>query len=184
MSSTYEHTPDAGWRDILRGPYAATSAVLAAGITLHAVNLTLSATMLPSIVHEIGGQHLYAWNATLATLAAILSAAVTGKILRRTGPQLGFGLSGLIFAIGSLIAALAVSMPMLLVGRLIQGAGGGMLFTLCYAMIVLIYPEHLWSRAMALLSGTWGITMLFGPAIGGIFAEYACGAWGLASCYR
>ncbi|MFY0624479.1 MAG: MFS transporter [Pelagimonas sp.] len=171
MSATYEHTPEAGWRDILRGDFAATSAVLAAGITLHAINLTLSATMLPSIVAKIGGQHLYAWNATLATLAAILSAAVTGNLMRRTGPRLGFALSGLIFASGSLIAALAITMPMLLLGRIIQGAGGGILFTLCYSMIVLIYPERLWSRAMALLSGTWGITMLFGPAVGGVFAE-------------
>jgi predicted MFS family arabinose efflux permease len=62
-------------------------------------------------------------------------------------------------------------MPVLLVGRAVQGAGGGMIFTLCYSMIVFVYPEKLWSRAMALLSGTWGIATLFGPAVGGIFAE-------------
>ncbi|RBW57105.1 MFS transporter [Ruegeria sp. A3M17] len=175
MTATVEHTIEARWSDILRGEFSAVSAVLAAGIALHAVNITLSATMLPSIVAEIGGQNLYAWNATLATLAAILSAAITGSLLRRTGPRLGFGLSSVVFALGSLLAALAMTMPVLLVGRVIQGAGGGMLFTLCYSMIVVVYPERLWSRAMALLSGTWGITMLFGPAVGGIFAEL--GMW-------
>lgn len=171
MSATMDHTTEARWSDILTGDYAAASAVLASGIALHAVNITLSATMLPSIVAEIGGQSLYAWNATLATLAAILTAAVTGNLLRRTGVRLGFGVAGLVFALGSLLAAIAWTMPVLLVGRIIQGAGGGMLFTLCYSMIIVVYPERLWSRAMALLSGTWGITMLFGPAIGGIFAE-------------
>ncbi|MBO9452048.1 MFS transporter [Tropicibacter sp. R16_0] len=171
MTTNDDHTTAAGWRDILRGRYAAASAVLAAGIALHAINITLSATMLPSIVAEIGGQDLYAWNATLPTLAAILSAAVTGRLLRRTGARLGFGLAALVFGTGSLLAALALSMPVLIVGRVVQGAGGGMLFTLCYSMIVVVYPEWLWSRAMALLSGTWGITMLFGPAVGGIFAE-------------
>ncbi len=175
MTTAVDHKTEAGWQEILRGEFSAASAVLAAGIALHAVNITLSATMLPSIVAEIGGHSLYAWNATLATLAAILSAAVTGKLLRRTGVRLGFGLSGLVFATGSLLAALAWTMPVLLVGRVIQGAGGGMLFTLCYSMIIVVYPERLWSRAMALLSGTWGITMLFGPAIGGIFAEL--GMW-------
>ena len=171
MSANVEHITEARWRDILSGEYSAASAVLAGGIALHAVNITLSATMLPSIVAEIGGQSLYAWNATLATLAAILSAAVTGNLLRRTGARLGFGLAGLVFGFGSLLAALAWTMPVLLLGRVIQGAGGGMLFTLCYSMIIVVYPERLWSRAMALLSGTWGITMLFGPAVGGIFAE-------------
>ncbi|MEW2918392.1 MFS transporter [Ruegeria sp. ANG10] len=175
MTTAVDHKTEAGWQEILRGEFSAASAVLAAGIALHAVNITLSATMLPSIVAEIGGHSLYAWNATLATLAAILSAAVTGNLLRRTGVRLGFGLSGLVFATGSLLAALAWTMPVLLVGRVIQGAGGGMLFTLCYSMIIVVYPERLWSRAMALLSGTWGITMLFGPAVGGIFAEL--GMW-------
>ncbi len=171
MTTAVEHKTEAGWQEILKGEFSAASAVLAAGIALHAVNITLSATMLPSIVADIGGHSLYAWNATLATLAAILSAAVTGNLLRRTGVRLGFGLSGLIFATGSLLAALAWTMPVLLIGRVIQGAGGGMLFTLCYSMIIVVYPERLWSRAMALLSGTWGITMLFGPAVGGVFAE-------------
>ena len=171
MTAQIEQMTESGWRAILLGPFAAASAVLAAGIALHAVNITLSATMLPSIVAEIGGQNLYAWNATLATLAAILSAASTGKLLRRTGVRLGFGLSGLVFALGSLVAAMAMTMPVLILGRIIQGAGGGMLFTLCYSMIIVVYPERLWSRAMALLSGTWGITMLFGPAVGGVFAE-------------
>lgn len=171
MSASRDHANQAQWRDILVGKYASVSAVLAGGVALYAVNITITATMLPSIVADIGGQHLYAWNATLAMLAAILSAALTGKLLRRTGIQISFLLACLTFAAGSLISALAPTMPIMLLGRVIQGAGGGMMVTLCYSMIVFVYPETLWPRAMALLSGTWGITMLCGPALGGIFAE-------------
>lgn len=176
MATDMTHpAPEAGWREILTGDFAGVSALLACGIALHAVNITITATMLPSITGEIGGQRLYAWNTTLATLAAILSAAVSGKLMRRTGARLGFALAGLVFSAGCLIAALAPSMVVMLAARAVQGAGGGMMFTLCYAMIVLIYPERLWSRALALLSGTWGITMLFGPAAGGVFAQL--GIW-------
>lgn len=171
MQTAADTAAEAGWGDILTGEFAGVSALLACGIALHAINITITATMLPSIVGEIGGQQLYAWNTTLATLAAILSAAVTGRLMRRTGARMGFGLAGLVFSAGSLIAALAPSMPVMLAGRAVQGAGGGMMFTLCYSMIVLVYPRHLWSRALALLSGTWGITMLFGPAVGGVFAQ-------------
>ena len=181
MSATLEQTGTARWSDVLWGAHAPVSAVLAGGIVLHAVNINISATMLPSIVSEIGGQGLYAWNATLFTLAAILSAAVTGKILQRLSARASFALSGLIFAVGSLITAIAPDMPVMLIGRSIQGVGGGMMFTLCYSMIVFAYPERLWSRAVALLSGTWGIAMLFGPAVGGMFAQYDAWRGGFAS---
>ncbi|MEM9633686.1 MAG: MFS transporter [Pseudomonadota bacterium] len=181
MSASFEQSDQARWSDVLWGTHAPVSAVLAGGIILHAVNINISATMLPSIVSEIGGQGLYAWNATLFTLAAILSAAVTGKIFQRLGAKAAFALSGVIFAVGSLITAAAPSMPVMLVGRSIQGIGGGMMFTLCYSMIVFAYPERLWSRAVALLSGTWGIAMLFGPAVGGMFAEYDAWRGGFAS---
>ena len=100
MSATYEQAETARWSEILWGPHAPVSAVLAGGIILHAVNINISATMLPSIVSEIGGQGLYAWNATLFTLAAILSAAVTGKILQRMSARAAFALSGVIFVGG------------------------------------------------------------------------------------
>ncbi|MCV0427114.1 MAG: MFS transporter [Roseibium sp.] len=180
MSAISEQTETARWSDVLWGIHAPVSAVLAGGIILHAVNINISATMLPSIVAEIGGQGLYAWNATLFTLAAILSAAVTGKILQRLSARVAFALSGLVFAAGSLITAGAPDMPVMLIGRSIQGVGGGMMFTLCYSMIVFAYPERLWSRAVALLSGTWGIAMLFGPAVGGMFAEYDAWRGGFA----
>lgn len=175
MATIVEQDRAVGWGDILWGDYAAISAVLAGGISLHAVNINISATMLPSIVGEIGGQGLYAWNATLFTLAAILAAAMTGRLIRRVGARGGFAIAGLVFTLGSLLAATAPTMPAMLIGRVVQGSGGGMMFTLCYSMIVFVYPERLWSRAMALLSGTWGIMMLFGPAVGGIFAEL--GMW-------
>ena len=125
MTATFEQPGEARWSDVLWGVHAPVSAVLAGGIILHAININISATMLPTIVAEIGGQGLYAWNATLFTLAAILSAAVTGKILNRMDVKRSFALSGAVFALGSLITALAPDMPVMLVGRSVQGAGGG-----------------------------------------------------------
>lgn len=181
MTATFEQSREARWSEILWGAHAPVSAILAGGIILHAININISATMLPSIVTEIGGQGLYAWNSSLFTLAAILSAAVTGKIMNRLGAKASFAVSGGVFALGSLITAVAPDMPVMLFGRAVQGIGGGIMFTLCYAMIVFAYPERLWSRAVALLSGTWGIAMLFGPAIGGMFAEYDFWRGGFAS---
>jgi MFS family permease len=60
----------------------------------------------------------------------------------------------------------------------VQGLGGGMLFALSYALIRLVLPQPLWSRAIALISGTWGVAALSGPFVGGVFAEI--GHWRLA----
>ncbi|MES0869795.1 MFS transporter [Pseudovibrio sp. SCP19] len=166
---------NSSWAELFTGKQAIASLVLSGGIALHAVNTYISATMLPSITADIGGLDYYAWNTSLFILAAILSAAVAGKVLQRIGARHSFFLAAVVFMTGSALAAIAPNMGVMLLGRSVQGAGGGLIFTLCYSMIAFMYPERLWSRAFALLSGTWGITTLFGPAIGGIFAEL--GVW-------
>jgi predicted MFS family arabinose efflux permease len=66
-------------------------------------------------------------------------------------------------------------MPVFLIGRSLQGFGGGMLLAFAYAMIRLVFAESLWPRAIAIVSGMWGAATLVGPAIGGTFAEL--GIW-------
>ncbi|MDY0309947.1 MAG: MFS transporter, partial [Castellaniella sp.] len=55
--------------------------------------------------------------------------------------------------------------------------GGGMLLSLSYATVPLVFDQSLWSRAMALISGMWGVATLSGPAIGGLFAESGHWRW-------
>ncbi|WP_283183381.1 MULTISPECIES: MFS transporter [unclassified Pseudomonas] len=164
-------TEESSWSDLLSGKNAARSIALSGGVALHAINIYIATTILPSVVKEIGGLDLYAWNTTLFVVASILGSALTAKVLQRTGPRVSYAIAALLFLIGSLICALAPSMPVMLVGRSVQGLGGGLMFALCYSMIQLVFEERLWPRAMALVSGMWGIATLIGPAIGGIFAE-------------
>lgn len=84
----------------------------------------------------------------------------------------------MVFGGGSALCALAPTMQVLLVGRMLQGLGGGVLLSAPYVLMRSVLPEPLWPRALALLSGMWGIATLLGPAVGGIFAQYA--TWRLA----
>jgi MFS family permease len=151
------------------------SLALAGGVILHAVNVYIATTILPSVVRDIGGIDYYAWNTTLFVAASILGSALSARLLARTGPRGAYISASLVFAAGALICGLAPSMPVMLLGRFIQGLGGGFLFALSYAMIRLVFDESLWPRAMALISGMWGVATLVGPAIGGIFAGF--GVW-------
>ena len=174
-------TQNSSWGELLLGKNAARSLALSGGIALYATNTYIATTILPSVVAEIGGLELYAWSTTLYVVASILGSALTSKLLQRTGPRLAYAVATWVFMVGVLICALAPNMPVMLVGRSIQGLGGGILLALCYSMIQLVFEERLWPRAMALVSGMWGVATLVGPAVGGVFAEmdawrYAFGA--------
>lgn len=157
---------------LLHGKNSLKSLALAGGVALHAINVYITITTLPSVVRDIGGLNLYAWNTTVFILASILFSAVTSRLLSKFAPRNSYLLATLCFLVGSVICATAPSMQILLFGRFVQGAGGGMLLALAYSLVRVMFPQPLWSRAMALMSSMWGISTLLGPALGGIFAEY------------
>lgn len=169
---------EGNWGDLLSGQNAARSAALSGGVALHAINIYIATTVLPSVVQEIGGLNLYAWNTTLFVVASILGSALTSRTLNRTGSRGAYMIAITLFLAGSLLCALAPSMLVMLLGRAVQGLGGGFLFALGYAMIYEVFEKSLWPRAFALVSGMWGVATLIGPAIGGIFADI--NAWRMA----
>ena len=143
---------DSRWRDLFSGKNAAISIALSFGVVIHAVNILMATTILPSVVADIGGLNLYAgiphclWRHPLSVLYSPPAACRIRCPYRL--PYIGGGL----FA-GSLACALAPRMEIMLLGRTIQGFGGGVMFALSYAMINLVYVPALWPRAMALISG-------------------------------
>jgi MFS family permease len=159
------------WLELLSGKNAIYALALAGGVTLHAVNIYIVTTVLPSVVRDIGGLDYYAWSTTLFVVASILGAVLSVQLLRRAGARGAYGFAALLFAAGTLACALAPSMPVLLFGRFVQGFGGGFLYALAYSVIRMVFPERLWSRAIGLISAMWGVATLVGPAVGGIFAE-------------
>ena len=161
-----------GWSALLLGKNGLRSAALAGGVALHAINVYLVTTILPSVVADIGGLDYYAWNTTLFVVASIIGSVLSTKCLTALGARAAYVWAGVIFAIGSGVCSLSPNMAVMILGRTIQGLGGGLLFALPYAMIRLVFAEPLWPRAMALISGMWGAATLIGPAVGGVFAEY------------
>ena len=162
-----------GWSTLLAGRNGVRSITLAGGVALHAVNVYIVVTILPSLVADIHGQQYYSWAATIFVTASLIGASLAAKLLAKAGPKNAYALSALLFAIGTIICSFAPTMPIFLFGRLIQGFGGGFLLSLSYSMVRIVFDPALWSRAMGLISGMWGISTLLGPAIGGIFAEYS-----------
>ncbi len=167
----------ATWGDLLKGKNGLLALALTGGVALHAINVHIVTTVLPSVVQEIGGLDWYAWNTTLFVVASIIGAAMSVKLFYILGARQAYISVLMIFAIGSVICAFAISMPLMLIGRSIQGLGGGILAALSYALIRVVFPSSLWSRAVALVSGMWGVATLCGPAVGGLFAQLGHWRW-------
>lgn len=165
------NTQEASWSALLLGRNGLRSIALAGGVGLHAINIYVVTTILPTIIAEIGGLEFYAWCATLFVVASIVGSAISAQCMDALGPRIAYLAALAVFSLGAALCALAPSMPALLLGRVVQGLGGGVLFALSYALIRVVFDAPLWPRAMALVSGMWGLATLCGPAIGGIFAQ-------------
>ena len=165
------------WRVLLGPRYLGTSTLLAGGVALYAINEFLTVSLLPSAVADIGGERLYAWVTTLYLVGSVVAATMVNAALLRVGARSSYLLGLAVFGIGSVLCAAAPSMVALLAGRTLQGAAGGLLAGLGYAVINSALPQSLWTRASALVSAMWGVATLVGPAVGGVFAQFGLWRW-------
>lgn len=150
---------------------------MAGGVLLYATNEFLTISLLPSAVLEIGGDRYYAWVTTVYLVASVVAAATVGSLLAKLGPRLAYLLGLSFFLLGSVGCALAPTMELLLAGRVLQGAAGGALAGLGYAVINTALPQSLWPKGSALVSAMWGVGTVLGPASGGIFAQIGLWRW-------
>ena len=165
------------WRELLGPKNLGASTVLAGGVALYATNEFLTISLMPSAVADIGGHRYYAWVTTVYLVASVVAATTVHSLLLRLGPRLAYLLGLTVFGTGSLACAAAPTMEVLLLGRAVQGAAGGLLAGLGYAVINTALPSTLWTKASALVSAMWGVGTLVGPAAGGLFAQFGSWRW-------
>ena len=166
------------WSDLFSGKYLLPSLIINLGILLFAVDTFIITTIMPTVIKDIGGTSLYAWPVMIFTVGAIVGAASAGPTTAKFGQRDGFIFAGLLFLIGNLGAAYASNIEILIAWRLLQGLGGGLIISQSFGLVGAIYPSDLRPRMFSVISTTWGLATIFGPAFGGIFAEL--GSWRLA----
>ena len=141
------------------------------GVTLFAFENLAVITIAPRIAEALSGTPLYGWIFSGFLLASLLSTVLGGAQADRHGPARPFALGLLLFGAGLLLSGFAPSMLVFLLGRVVQGLGGGMMVTALYATVNLAYPDALRPRVVALMSSAWVLPALLGPALAGLIAE-------------
>jgi MFS family permease len=168
----------ARWSEILTREYASKLATLALAIWLHASNSMLTATTMPSAVEDIGGLNLISWTFTLYLMGSIIAGASVSLLVNKSGIRTTMIRAAMVYAAGCVVCAMAPTMPVVLVGRVLQGLGGGGLVALVYISQDRFFPNRFVPKIVACISTVWMISAFSGPVIGGAFATL--GVWRFA----
>jgi EmrB/QacA subfamily drug resistance transporter len=138
---------------------------------LAALDQSIVTPAMPTIGGQLGDPQYLPWIVTAYLLTATAVAPLYGKISDIHGrrPTLYAALG--LFLVGSLIAALAPNMFVLIGARAVQGLGGGGLFALSQIVIGDMVPPRERGRYAAWISGMWAIAGIAGPLLGGTLAE-------------
>ncbi|MEO6397157.1 MAG: MFS transporter [Tepidiformaceae bacterium] len=145
---------------------------LVLAVTLVAFEALAVATVMPVARDDLGGLRFYAWAFSAFLLASLVSITWAGAECDRRGPARPLALALILFGVGLAIASVAPSMPVLVLGRAVQGFGAGALSSVAYVSIGRGFEEELRPRMFAVLSSAWVIPGLAGPALAAAVAEY------------
>jgi len=162
---------NATWQDLWSSGLLGRFLLLCMGVWLHAADMLVTATITPAIVEAIDGVAYASWTISLYQVGAIIAGAASAMLCQRSSLKRVLIAASLTYGIGCAIAALAPHMWLLLLGRFIQGLGGGMLLSLCYLAIQQWFEPGLWGRLFGINAFIWGAGSLLGPLIGGVFAN-------------
>lgn len=144
---------------------------------LVAIDATILATAVPTIVDELGGFSQFPWLFSVYLLAQAVSVPLYAKLSDTVGRKpiilVGIGL----FLLGSVLCGLAWSMPALIAFRAVQGLGAGAVQPMAITIAGDIYTVAERARVQGYLASVWAVSAVVGPTLGGLFSEFLSWRW-------
>jgi EmrB/QacA subfamily drug resistance transporter len=144
---------------------------------LVALDSTIIATAVPSVVSDLGGFSQFPWLFSIYLLTQAVTVPLYGKFADLFGrkPVMLFGI--VVFLLGSVLCGAAWSMPVLIAARAIQGIGAGAVQPISMTMLGDLYTLEERARVQGYVTSIWGGASLVGPALGGLLSEYVSWRW-------
>ncbi|WP_029138395.1 MDR family MFS transporter [Nakamurella lactea] len=157
-----------------RGPVLL-SVMLSTGLV--AIDSTILATAVTSIVDDLGGFHQFPWLFSVYLLGQAVAVPIYGKLADIVGRKtiMLFGIAT--FVVGSILCGIAWSMPMLIAFRAVQGLGAGAVQPMAMTIVGDLYTVAERAKVQGYVASVWAIAAVVGPTLGGVFSDYLNWRW-------
>src|SRR5579884_745596 len=175
MAATGVSVPS--WREVMGSGRGRLSAGLALTEFVAGMQSLVVVAAMPRVLHDLGGVEFYGTVFSGYFLSGLVSIPLAGRAADREGPTRPFVRMMLCFALGTVLCSLAPSMPLLALARVIQGYGGGAVYTIAYGVIAKAYPSQARPRMLVVLTMTWVVSGLVAPSVGAILATTVGWRW-------
>ncbi len=144
---------------------------------LVAIDGTVIATAVPSIVGSLGGFAQFPWLFSVYLLAQAVTVPVYGKLADVFGrkPVMLFGIG--LFLVGSILCGAAWSMGALIAFRAVQGLGAGAVQPMAMTIVGDLYSLQERAKVQGYIASVWAVSSVVGPTLGGVFSEYVSWRW-------
>src|SRR6195952_5310316 len=144
---------------------------------LVAIDATVLATAVPTIVKDLGDFALFPWLFSVYLLAQAVTVPIYAKLSDTFGrkPIILVGIA--LFLTGSILCGFAWSMTALIAFRVVQGLGAGAVQPMSITIVGDLYSLEERAKVQGYIASIWGIASVVGPTLGGVFSEYISWRW-------
>jgi EmrB/QacA subfamily drug resistance transporter len=152
-------------------------AAIVMAMFMAAIEGTIVATSMPSIVAKLGGVHLYSWVFSAFLLMQAVTVPIYGKLSDLFGRKRVFIAGILMFLTGSVLCGFAWSMPSLVAFRFLQGIGAGAVQPLAITLVGDLYAIEERGRTQGYIASVWGLSSIIGPLGGALIVQHLDWSW-------
>ncbi|MBB2911580.1 MFS family permease [Streptosporangium becharense] len=157
--------------------YRALTVGMVALISLVAFEYLAVATAMPVVADDLHGHALYGLAFSGAMAAGVVATVLGGRWGDVRGPVAPLWAGVTVFAAGLVLAGTAPTMDVFLVGRFVQGFGGGVFQVSMYVLVSRVYPAEIHPRVFSVFATAWVLPSMIGPAVTGAVVQYAGWRW-------
>ncbi|MGR6316391.1 MFS transporter [Micromonospora soli] len=146
-------------------------------VSLLAFEALAVGTAMPTVARSLDGLSLYALAFGGPFASGVVAMVVSGIWCDARGPRASMWHGVAWFVAGLVVAGAAPTMGVLVVGRVVQGFGSGLLSVALYVIVGQAYPEELRRKVFAAFAAAWVVPSLVGPALAGLIVEHLGWRW-------